>query len=260
MERVERDAMKASAEANANLGQRLVADVRDVLTKALSCPHCGAPFLDFSGCLSLTCAACNREFCGVCSRKHSETADGHQAVAGCVKKLSAEQVAEFGFHSSYFITAGGWAKWSDRLKVAAILAFFKTLRRDVVWDTFSQVDAALRKEQLLSEASLQQLATKVYSHDVDAVHLVRIPNTFWLLYSTKKCRKFEDVVQQVALPQADRLSVGKVILAAIKKAYPSWVQVKNTVPGEQFEAINYPPEFLPLITQVMDQWGRGKYW
>lgn len=258
--RVEREAMKATAEANAGLALRMVGDVRDVLTKALSCPHCQAPFIDFSGCLALTCAACSREFCGVCCQLHRGTADGHAAVTQCLAKLSAADLKHYDFHSTYFISAKGWTLWSDRLKVQAVLAFLQTLRRDLVWDAYGEIEKALKKEQLLGDASCETLAKKIYSHDVDAVHLVRIPNTFWLLYSTKKNAKFEDVVQRVALSQAERLDVGKVILARVRKSFPSWVAVKNTVPGEQFEAINYPPEFLPLITKVMDEWGRGKYW
>lgn len=260
--RVERDAMKASSESNAGLKMRMVADVRDVLTRALSCPHCHAPFIDFSGCLALSCASCSREFCGVCCKAHSgaTASDGHAAVTECLKKLSASQLKTYDFHSTYFISAKGWQSWSERLKVDAILDFLQSLRRDLVWDVYAEVQKALTSEKLLTSESCEELAKKVYSHDVDAVHLVRIPNTFWLLYSTKKMMKFETVVQTVTLSQQERLQVGKLILARVSKCFPSWVAVKNTVPGEQFEAINYPPEFLPLITKVIDEWGRGRYW
>lgn len=258
--RVEREAMQASGEANRNLAQRMVTDVREVLTQALSCPHCNVAFLDFSGCLSLSCAACGREFCGVCCRVHKESKDGHECVRNCVAKLPPAEVQRYDFHSTYFISAVGWGRWSERLKVDALLTYFKTLRREVVWESFATVRQALEKEQLLSSESCELLAKRVYSHDVDAVHLVRIPNTFWLLYSTKKNCKFEDVINTVFLSQAEKLAVGKVILSRVLASYPSWVAVKNTVPGERFEAINYPPEFLPLITKVIDEWGRGKYW
>lgn len=257
---VERESMKASAEANTNLAERMLCDVRDVLTNAISCPHCHAPFLDFSGCLALTCAGCSRGFCGVCCKVHARTADGHQAVAECVGRLSAAEKKQYDFHSTYFISSPGWKQWSERLKVAAVVAFFQTLRRDLVWDAFGHIDKGLKNEDLLGEQSRLELATKVYSHDVGAVHLVRIPITFWLLYSAKKGVTFEDAVRAVALPQEAKINLGKRILNKVQKMYPSWVKVKTPVPGESFEALNYPPEFMPLIAKEIESWGVGKYW
>lgn len=257
---VEREAMKSSAEANTNLAARMMGDVRDVLTNAISCPHCHAPFLDFSGCLALTCGGCSREFCGVCCKVHPRVPDGHQAVQQCVGKLPPAEQKKYDFHSVYFISAAGWKRWSERLKVAAVLGYFQTLRRDLVWDAFSHIDLALKQEDLLGEDSRLELATKVYSHDVGAVHLVRIPITFWLLYSAKKNVTFEEAVSAVSLTQQAKLSLGKAILNKVQKLYPSWVKVKSPVPGETFEALNYPPEFMPLIAKEIEAWGVGKYW
>lgn len=257
---VERESMKASAEANSNLASRMMGEVRDVLTRAISCPHCQAPFLDFSGCLALTCGGCSREFCGVCCRKHARTADGHQAVTECVGRLSAAEQKTYDFHSVYFISAAGWKRWSERLKIAAVLAYFQTLRRDLVWDAFGHIDEAMKREDLVSAEGRLELATKVYSHDVGAVHLVRIPITFWLLYSAKKGVTFEAAVAAVSLPQQAKISLGKVILTKVQKLYPSWVKVKSPVPGETFDALNYPPEFMPLIAKEIESWGVGKYW
>lgn len=54
-------------------------------------PHCRAPFLDFSGCLALTCAGCSKDFCGVCCCQHSSTKDKHEAVRECVERLPQEE-------------------------------------------------------------------------------------------------------------------------------------------------------------------------
>lgn len=257
---VERESMKASSEANANLAQRMMGDVRDVLTKAISCPHCSAPFLDFSGCLALSCGGCSREFCGVCCKVHPRTPDGHAAVTECVGRLSSAEQKSYDFHSVYFISSTGWKRWSERLKTAAVLAYFQTLRRDLVWDAYAHIDESLKREDLLSAESRLELATKVYSHDVGAVHLVRIPITFWLLYSAKKNVTFEEAVRAVALPQQAKITLGKTILNKVQTLYPSWVKVKSPVPGETFDALNYPPEFMPLIAKEIEAWGVGKYW
>lgn len=66
-------------------------EIRKILANTISCPHCRAPFLDFSGCLALTCAGCSKDFCGVCCCQHSSTKDKHEAVRECVERLPQEE-------------------------------------------------------------------------------------------------------------------------------------------------------------------------
>ena len=47
----------------------------------LHCPRCSLAFLDFAGCLALTCANCGCGFCGLCQRDCGD--DAHQHAANC---------------------------------------------------------------------------------------------------------------------------------------------------------------------------------
>jgi hypothetical protein len=55
--------------------------INKILT--LACPRCTAAFVDFDGCLALTCArpGCRAAFCGICM--HDCDRDAHRHVAGC---------------------------------------------------------------------------------------------------------------------------------------------------------------------------------
>ena len=46
--------------------------------------------------------------------------------------------------------------------------------------------------------------------------------------------------------------MGIVVVDRIRRTHPNWEAVRKTVPGESFESINYPPEFLPLIATSGD--------
>ena len=66
---------REASERLQGLRRRRKAHVVDkILT--LSCPRCGQAFVDFSGCLALTCgrAGCGCGFCGLCQKvQHSST-------------------------------------------------------------------------------------------------------------------------------------------------------------------------------------------
>lgn len=47
----------------------------------LKCPRCAAAFVDFHGCLALSCRNCSCGFCGVCLEDCG--ADAHRHVANC---------------------------------------------------------------------------------------------------------------------------------------------------------------------------------
>lgn len=57
--------------------------IEEVLT--LRCPRCQAAFLDFEGCLALTCSrcSCNARFCGVCMRECGDETSAHAHIKVC---------------------------------------------------------------------------------------------------------------------------------------------------------------------------------
>ena len=153
----------------------------------------------------------------------------------------------------YFMNTGKWPLWREKLRLQAVVAYLKTLRKEVVWDAWDDILNLMRKEKLFSEASILLVHAAVFAHDVGAFHLIRLPVTFWLIYSAKKNCRFEDAVE---LSQEQRLSMGKHVVDKIRKRYPSWQPVRQRVPGETFEAISYPPELLTSVATAIDEWGK----
>lgn len=248
--------------ANGKVVEHVLGKVDELLSTSISCPHCGAAFFDFNGCMSLSCGLCNKEFCGVCLTVHPRTADGHAAVLECLQGLPESELEKFGMRrGDYFMSnAGGenWERWKERIKVGAVLRYLGTLTKDVVWGVVQDLLRHLRGSKLLSEAAVDELQRKVFSHDVNAVHLIRIPNIFWLLYSSKHDVLFERAVELRALAQEERIQIGQLVVAAVRKRYPGWMAMKERVPGEAFDAINYPPEAMSIIAKVIEQWGAGR--
>lgn len=258
MKEAEKKALASSDEAKRELGNRMILEIREILTTCIACPHCKQPFIDFDGCLALTCGSCSAQFCGVCLQVHAgegKNADSHQMVSTHLKSFGPTLLQTYGFHSNYFISSQGWGKWSEKLKIDSIVRYLKGIRKELVWDFFRDVAEVVRKEKWISEEGCQELYRSVFAHDVGAVHLVRIPNTFWLLYSTKHNITFEQAIQCSGLTNSMKLDMGKFIVAKVRKAFPSWEPIKTRVPGEQFESINYPPEVLPIVAKAMEEWG-----
>jgi hypothetical protein len=192
----------------------------------------------------------------VCLKIHKEfPLDGHAQVQSHFRTFSREILGKFGFHSQYFISAVGWPAWCEKLKIDSIVDYLKTVRKEIVWDSFREISKGLQEEQLLSPAGCQTLYERIFAHDVGAVHLVRIPNTFWLLYSTKHNITFEEAIRTANLTSDMKLNMGKLIIQKVREAYPSWEPIKTRVPGEAFEAVNYPPEVLPIVAKAMEEWG-----
>lgn len=86
--------------------QRLIIDT--VLT--LSCPLCRAAFLDYNGCMALTCSrpGCNCKFCAICLKDCGADAHGH--VAAC-KYNSARNL---------FASAESWKEMQNAWRTARI--------------------------------------------------------------------------------------------------------------------------------------------
>lgn len=262
-------ATSSKASESKRLVEHIKGRIDDICTSAICCPHCAAPFMDFSGCMALTCGACNKEFCGVClAVKHAENVkDAHAQVLVCLKKYSPDFLAQYGMrHGDYFISnAGGvnWELWKDRIKASRMLEYLFTIKKDVLWRVYEDVEKHLVANSLMNESEIGQLKNKVFSHEANAQHLVRIPVLFWLLYASKldcSFRKAMDLGDDLMDQQA-KIEVGKLCVAKMREVYPSWQAVRVRVPGESFEAINYPPEALSLITNVIDEWGvRRGFW
>jgi len=178
-----------------------------------------------------------------------------------IKKLSKKEKEFYGFHSQYFISDDGWSKWSENLKVNAILEYLGTIRIDVVWKSTTKIITMLNEEKLLSKINIDKLEESIYSHNVNGVHLIRIPLIFWTLYSSKKDRRIEDVIRTENLSTETRIIIGKYVIDRVKAKYPDWKAIKHIVPGEVFTAVNYPPELSSIVFSAVNDWGKlNQYW
>eukprot|EP01052_Picozoa_sp_SAG31_P039920 SAG31_NODE_5649_length_2404_cov_1.374837_2_plen_229_part_00 len=98
----------------------------DILT--LKCPRCAAAFIDFDGCMALTCAACGAGFCAWCLKDCGE--DAHDHVALC----SAKPVSADEFYATSAQYEAAWKKRRQGLLldyVAAELHGDKAVRQKV---------------------------------------------------------------------------------------------------------------------------------
>ena len=92
----------------------------------LACPRagCGQAFVDFEGCLALTCARCKCAFCAYCLADCGK--DAHRHVANCDQSLAT------GVHGSRAVFEEAQRRRRQRLLTAHLGSLQPALRGDVV--------------------------------------------------------------------------------------------------------------------------------
>lgn len=257
----EREALKEAEKQKKDLENKIIADITKISNTCIACPYCKLVFYDFTGCLSLTCASCKKVFCGVCLKIHGSSLDAHADVKSHMDTFTPEIIKEYKFNGSYFISMPGWELWKEKLKIDAIMEYLKTIRKEYVRNLIEDVLKHLQKSMLLSPEACKIIYGNVFSYQLNNVHLIRISTTFWLIYSSKNNMRFEDVVKNVKLPFKAITEIELEVIKRIKLKWSSYVQIKNLVPGENFEATNYPVKSLPVIIDVIEEWGaRNNFW
>ena len=57
------------------------------------------------------------------------------------------------------------------------------------------------------------------------------------------------------------MNAGKFVIDKVRKEYPDWKAIKHYVPGEDFQAVNYPPELSSIIFSAIEEWGNSRnFW
>jgi hypothetical protein len=180
--------------------------------------------------------------------------DSHESVKLHKKNFDNEYKHKYGFDYTYFITSDGWEKWKSKLKKDAIMEYLSTIRKEIVWSSMKEIKKIIFEQKLLEYNDFEELEREIYSHYNYGCHLIRIPVTFWILYSTKYNIKIEEAIMKANLTSEMKMNIGKHILKKVRAKYPEWKPIKSKVPGESFDAINYPIELYPLVTSAIDEW------
>ena len=247
--------------SNTSFSKTLISEIKDILTNCISCPYCNQPFIDFSGCLALICSFCSKQFCGFCMKKHKNNSDSHENVSSHINTLSIKDKEYYGSHSNYFITKKGWFLLSNKIKTEHIIEYLSKIRIDVVWKSLNDIIIILKKENLLPLDNINNLEAIIYSHNTNGVHLLRIPLVFWTIYSSKHNLKIENVIKTIELSTKNRIDIGKYVIDCVRHNYPNWKAIKHQIPGEDFEAVNYPPELSSIIFNAIIKYGvLNKHW
>lgn len=132
--------------------------MRDILTICICCPHCNTAFMDFSGCLELTCVNedCKKHFCGVCLHKHENAdTDAHRAVDLCMSQLSPEMISKIGAIGRYFIHEAKWPEIIEIKKLKAIVIYLRK-NKEITRGCIKKIIDDFKEEALFDEPTLEK--------------------------------------------------------------------------------------------------------
>lgn len=239
-----------------NISKSILFEIKNnILTNVLSCPNCNQPFIDFSGCLALECAGCDQHFCGLCLKLCKTTQDSHRCVASHTQNYSNDFKLKYEFNEVFFISTIGWQKWIEKIKKEAILKYLLEFKIEIIWTNINDILNTLHSEKLITLSSCIEIENIIYYHDLNnQIHNLRIPIEFTKICSGKFNIKFEEVITKYLLPTQHKIEIGNIIIKEINKIYPNWKFKKFRVPGETYSANNYPPQLLPLISKIIENY------
>lgn len=234
-----------------NIEDTIIKKSKDLLTTAISCPNCNTSFYDFNGCLALTCSTCNADFCGFCLKKQYDSDSAHACVASHTSNKNVR--SKYGITDRYFVSPSIWEKIKEDIQMNTILDYLGTVKNDIVWASFNALKNTLIEEKLLSLHTIYKLEEKIFSNRGEG-HMIRLPNVFWKLLTVNYNITIEDAISKEYLTEDMKKIMGICVVKKIKDKYPNWVPIKTPVPGRNYDAINYPIEFYPLIERSIEEW------
>jgi hypothetical protein len=152
--------IKNQININTNINiNTIMNDIKNILVTAISCPKCKIPFIDFSGCLALTCSNCRTLFCGVCLTTHFSinNSDLHNNVRLCLEKFDTSIKKMYQIHSEYFISNQGWIILKDDIKFNAILKYLKSIDFKIVFSLIDDIMNIMNNEKLLEKNYINKI-------------------------------------------------------------------------------------------------------
>lgn len=227
-------------------------DIRESLSLSLSCPHCASVFVDFTGCMALTCSnpICEQNFCGICFNKKE---DAHSCVLKHNNYFSKEDKQKYSF-SDYYMSESGSKLWFEKVKMNSIyLLLTESYNKIAVLPILKILIEEIKKEKLMEDFMTNELVRAMHSNNTNG-HMIRLPTLFWTVISSKHNITLENAMENYKLDSNKKMDLGRVVVREIKKKFPYWETQVIKVPGETFNAINYPNEFLPYIRKIIEEW------
>ena len=131
------------------------------------------------------------------------------------------------------------------------------IKFNVLWSSIDDITSYLKKNNLLSESNIKEIENVVFSQNTNGVNLIRIQYIFWMIYSSKKNMKIEDVIEVIPFTQQDKTKCETYIVYYLKNIFPNWKPIKHKIPGDDNDnyTINYPPEIIQYVYEAVIKWG-----
>jgi len=236
-----------------NVLDPIMTRIKELLTESICCPNKHS-FFDFAGCLALTCTTCNVAFCAICLNKCSNNHEiHHNHVKLHMKEYDEEHIKKYGYDGHYFMDSDKWKILREDHQFNAIKKFIEETNIKILWEISDKLIKTIEEEKLLSEETRLKLKNFIFTKTDINMHLVRLPHIYWMILSNEKNIKFEEIVPNYPLNKAQKHYLGKEVRKVILEFCPNWEtdKVLYDVPGEDFKAISYPGELLPIIAKAI---------
>jgi hypothetical protein len=170
----------------------IIHEIKNILVTAISCPKCKIPFIDFSGCLALTCSNCSTLFCAVCLKTHASINNRqlHNNVRLCLNRLSESKKREYQVHSEYFISENGWKLLKQKIQSYAITNYLRTIKLNILLPILDSILQIIKDEQLLDNYNIRMIEYQLFD-----IHIYN--NKYILLYAQLYSSKYNIVIEDI---------------------------------------------------------------
>ncbi len=102
----------------------------------LKCPHCRAPYAEFSGCMAIQCGTCKKHFCGYCHHGTESGAGAHDHVRHCLANETN--------NGSYYATSEQIKIAQRKYRTRELKKFLQPMKKDVQNATVFELEADLK--------------------------------------------------------------------------------------------------------------------
>jgi hypothetical protein len=110
----------------------------------LCCPHCKIAYADFTGCMALQCATCEKSFCGYCHEPTQTSRGAHEHVRSCLLNETS--------NGSFYATPDEVAKAQRRYRTRKLKIEIRRHKKDLQNAIIIELKTDLKDLQIRVEA------------------------------------------------------------------------------------------------------------